>query len=52
VLKLPKQAMRAAAKRKFDRWMGAFGLANATSVARQLQKLLREEKKRRKELEK
>jgi len=52
MLKLSKQAIRAAAKHKFDRWMGSFGQANALAVSVELQRLLRAEKKRRKELEK
>ena len=51
MLKLPKQAVKATAKTKFDRWMGGLGLANALAVSVELQKLLRAEKKRRKELE-
>ncbi len=51
MLKLPKTEVKIAAKRKFDRWMGSFGLANALNVSVQLQRLLKAEKKRRRELE-
>ena len=51
MLKLPKQTVKATAKTKFDRWMGGLGLANALAVSVELQRLLRAEKKRRKELE-
>jgi hypothetical protein len=51
MLKMPVQAVRTAAKTKFDRWMAGYGLANALAVAVELQRLLRAEKKRRKNLE-
>ena len=51
MLKMPAQAVRATAKIKFDRWVGGLGLANALAVSVELQKLLRAEKKRRKDLE-
>ncbi len=50
-MKLSKTEVKAAAKRKFDRWVGSFSLANALAVCVQLQRLLKAEKKRRKELE-
>ena len=52
MLKLPAVAVRATAKRKFDAWMGSFGLSNALTLSVELQRLLKAEKKRRKELEK
>lgn len=52
MLKMPAQAVSATAKGKFSRWMGAFGLINALAVSVELQRLLRDEKKRRKKLEK
>ena len=51
MLKLPAQAVRHHAKRKFDNWVASFSLANALAVCVELQKLLRAEKKRRKGLE-
>lgn len=52
MLKLPAQAVKAAAKAKFDNWVASYGLANALAVTIELQRLLKAEKKRRKELEK
>lgn len=52
MLKMSVQAVRATAKKKFDAWIGSFSLANALAVSVELQRLLRVEKKRRKELEK
>lgn len=52
MIKLPAVATRAAAKRKFDRWMGSFGLPNSLAVCVELQRLLKAEKTRRKGLEK
>ncbi len=52
MLKLPKVAVRATAKRKFDAWIASFSLVNALPIAVELQRLLRDEKKRRKGLEK
>ena len=52
MLKIPKVAIRATAKRKFDLWIASFSLTNALVVCIELQRLLRVEKKRRKELEK
>ena len=52
MLKLPKVAVRCHAKRIFDQWVGSFGLANASAVCAELQRLLKDEKKRRRELEK
>lgn len=51
MLKMPTQAVRTAAKTKFNRWMGSFGLANALAVSVELQQLLRAEKTRCKKLE-
>lgn len=51
MLKMPAQAVKATAKAKFDRWVGGLGLANALAVSVELQRLLRAEKKRRKDLE-
>ncbi len=51
MLKMPVQAVRATAKTKFDKWVAAYGLANALAVAVELQRLLKAEKKRRKNLE-
>ena len=50
MLKLPAVVVRVHAKRKFDAWIASFGLPNAMAVTKQLQKLFREEKKRRAEL--
>lgn len=51
MLKLPAVVVRATAKRKFDAWVGCYGLANALAISVELQRLLRAEKKRRKKLE-
>ena len=52
MLKLPAEAVKATAKRKFDLWVACYGLPNALAVSTELQRLLRDEKKRRKGLEK
>ncbi len=51
MLKMPAQAVRFQAKKKFDFWIAALSLHNALAVSTELQRLLRAEKKRRKQLE-
>ena len=51
MLKLPAVVVRVHAKKVFDKWIAIFGLSNALAVSTELQRLLKAEKKRRKELE-
>ncbi len=51
MLKLPAVVVRVHAKKVFDAWIASFGLSNARAVSTELQKLLKKEKKRRRELE-